>query len=356
MKTLYSLRRMNLLIMLFLTTVLSCSDKGPFNFSDNLGFTEDVVVEPIPMDEEVTYEILKNSILENKCLGCHNANRARGGINLSTYEATLEGESEQGKVVVPGRSSESTLFLEVFNGTMPPRTPLSESEIDLIKRWIDTGAKKGGDGDSSPPPVDTSKPDFKTMAVDYENLKKFILKDKCIGCHNPERAKGEVDLSSYSSIFGFSVYFSTITEPGMPEQSALYTEVFKGSMPPRTKLSHDEIDYIRRWILEGAIEKKVEVLPLSQLPATYSNLKERILQDKCIRCHNPDKARADVDLSEYSKLFDYSEYFSLITEAGNPEGSSLYTEVSSGNMPPRNPLSKEEVEFVKRWIQEGAKE
>ncbi len=346
--------------LLLLLLLSSCSDKGVFNFDDStLDGIDPIVVGPdvdidLNPDSEVSYDGLKAAVLETNCLGCHNSNRARGGIDLSSYESTLSATSESGKVVTVNDSSASTLYLEVFNGTMPPRSSLSEEQIALVKKWIDTGAKKSSA--MTPHPSEPVEPevDFKTLDVDYVNLKKFILQDKCLGCHKTDRAKAEVDLSTYETMFGMSFYFSTITEPGMPEQSALYTEVFKGNMPPRTKLSDDEIDYIRRWIAEGAIEEKPKLLPLSELKATYTNLFERVLKDQCIRCHNPDKARADVDLSSYSKMFDYSEYFSLVTKAGSPDDSALYTEVFKGNMPPRKKLSDEEIKFIRRWIAEGA--
>ncbi len=347
--------KLNLAALILLLLISSCSDKGTFNFDDgSLGDT-------FSLEDDVTYTEIKNKIIDAKCIGCHSAARARGGVDLSSYESILAAKGDSGKVVTPNQLEASTFYLEVFNGTMPPRTPLTEEEISLVKKWIETGVKNS-DGTPAPVSVVPGTPDapvgnsvdFKKLDVDYVNLYEYILKDKCINCHNPNRARAEVDLSSYDKMFGMSEYFSTITEPGMPEQSALYTEVFKGSMPPRTKLSADEIDYIKRWIAEGAVEVAPKVLPLSQTKATFANLSERILKDKCVRCHNPEKARADVDLSTYDKMFGYSEYFSVVTEAGNPEGSSLYTEVFKGNMPPRNPLSAEEIAFIKRWISEGA--
>lgn len=256
---LYSLQKLTLFLAL-MSVFYGCSDKGALNFDDgSLGIVKpigDASDVNIDLNSDVTYELLKSTVLESKCIGCHNDNRARGGVDLSTYEAVMSASTENGKVVVENDSASSTIYLEAFNGTMPPRTPLTEEEIALIKKWIDTGANKGGDIIVPSDPSDSIGPEvnFKTLDANYINLKKYILEDKCIGCHKKDRAKAEVDLSSYETIFGMSFYFSTITEPGMPEQSALYTEVFNGNMPPRKKLSDEEIEFIRRWIAEGAIE------------------------------------------------------------------------------------------------------
>lgn len=93
---------------------------------------------------------------------------------------------------------------------------------------------------------------------------------------------------------------------------------------------------------------------LAKEEATYANVTKFIFKDKCLRCHNQERARAGVDLSQYSTLFDWSDYFTVIVEKGDPDASGVYTEVARGGMPPRNPLSDEEVEFIKRWIEEGA--
>ena len=50
--------------------------------------------------------------------------------------------SEFGEVIVPGDPDESYLLESVVTGDMPEDgDPLSEDQIDLIRRWIIEGAK-----------------------------------------------------------------------------------------------------------------------------------------------------------------------------------------------------------------------
>lgn len=106
-------------------------------------------------------------------------------------------------------------------------------------------------------------------------------------------------------------------------------------------------------------QEALEGTNFSELEATYTNVRKYIFEDKCLGCHKTGRARAEVNLSEYKEIFGYSEYFQPIVTKGDPDASGVYTEVARGAMPPKkanNPLTEEEVEFIKRWIEEGALE
>src|SRR5437868_8070871 len=51
-------------------------------------------------------------IFESSCFRCHGEERHKGGLRLDSLEAALKG-GEDGKVVVPGKSKESPLILDV---------------------------------------------------------------------------------------------------------------------------------------------------------------------------------------------------------------------------------------------------
>jgi len=362
-----------LFIFTFLNFLSSCDDdKGILNFNDNLFRGRESIEEEEDLNLEgddlnlnpsvVTFNVVKSKIFDSKCLNCHGSKNPRAGVDLSTYESTLGGSTQNGKVVVANNAETSLLYLEVFNGDMPPKAPLTEEEISLIKDWINSGALNVVTDQSNetnnrvnpPAPVEPSGIDFKTLEVNYLNLDKYILKDKCVSCHSGEGARAGVDLSNYDSLFYYNEVFLKVTTEGDPEASLLYTEVLKGHMPPKNPLPASQVEYIRRWIEEGAIYEAPQVLPLADIEANYKNLSERILQEKCIGCHSGEDARAGVDLSRYESLFEYNDVFLKVTTKGDPEASLLYTEVFKGHMPPRKPLVSEEIAFIKRWIEEGA--
>ncbi len=81
-------------------------------------------------------------IFESKCNSCHNADRARGGLDLTNMNAILAGGSS-GESVISGDGAESYLYkliARVEKPYMPQREDkMPQAEIDLIKKWIDLG-------------------------------------------------------------------------------------------------------------------------------------------------------------------------------------------------------------------------
>lgn len=95
-----------------------------------------------------------DAIITGKCAtaGCHNDVSSAGaaGLDLSTWEACYKG-TNNGAVVIPRRADFSTLLYYtntdstkglVVQPTMPINsTPLSDAEYQILKSWIDAGAK-----------------------------------------------------------------------------------------------------------------------------------------------------------------------------------------------------------------------
>ncbi|HEV3342446.1 MAG TPA: DUF1549 domain-containing protein, partial [Pirellulales bacterium] len=84
-------------------------------------------------------------ILAKHCYECHGPDQQKSGLRLDTVAAAKEG-GYAGAALVPGKGGES-LLIAALTGTgdvtrMPEdRPPLSQQEIELIKAWIDQGAK-----------------------------------------------------------------------------------------------------------------------------------------------------------------------------------------------------------------------
>jgi hypothetical protein len=91
-------------------------------------------------------------ILRRHCLKCHGDDKQEADINLQGYSSLLKGGSA-GKIVEAGRSSQSLLFQAITNSDaearMPPNSPsLSKENIELIRRWIDSGLRETATGKS----------------------------------------------------------------------------------------------------------------------------------------------------------------------------------------------------------------
>lgn len=85
-------------------------------------------------------------ILESNCYRCHGPDKQESDFRLDSPKGLAKG-GKVGKAIVPGKSGESHLIQAITGMSddivaMPPEdSPLSKEQIDLLKRWIDEGAK-----------------------------------------------------------------------------------------------------------------------------------------------------------------------------------------------------------------------
>jgi hypothetical protein len=85
------------------------------------------------------------TLLETKCLECHNPAKVKGKLLMDTL-ANLTKGGENGPAVVPGQVDKSEMIKRISlakgdDDIMPPKNgPLSAAEIDVLKRWVAEGA------------------------------------------------------------------------------------------------------------------------------------------------------------------------------------------------------------------------
>src|SRR5436853_5832136 len=93
--------------------------------------------------KKITYQDDLLPVLRNSCLYCHNPDKKKAGLDLSTYAATLAG-SDNGKVVKPGDPSGSPLLKTLTHEAepfMPQKADkLPDAQIAMFRTWVATGA------------------------------------------------------------------------------------------------------------------------------------------------------------------------------------------------------------------------
>ncbi len=140
--------------------------------------------------EKVTFDDHVLPILQNACNNCHNPDKKKAGLDLSSYAGSMQG-SDGGKVVLPGDAAAS-LLLKCVKGTeepvMPPKGDrLSANDIAIIEKWIALRApesltSKGAPvannvaaaavsltRPSGPPPMPGNLPKAPVLAADRSN-------------------------------------------------------------------------------------------------------------------------------------------------------------------------------------------
>jgi mono/diheme cytochrome c family protein len=82
-------------------------------------------------------------ILMGNCNGCHSPEKKKGGLDMTSYGALMNGGKE-GKEIVAGEPAKSVLITQVSGKepAMPAKgEPLTEKQIALLAKWIEEGAK-----------------------------------------------------------------------------------------------------------------------------------------------------------------------------------------------------------------------
>src|SRR3954469_4520548 len=96
-----------------------------------------------PGAPKVTYQDNVLPIFRNACLNCHNPDKKKGGLDISSYSAAMAGSDSQ-KVIIPGDPDASVLYKLVTHADepkMPQKADkLPQKDLDLIKQWIAGGA------------------------------------------------------------------------------------------------------------------------------------------------------------------------------------------------------------------------
>src|SRR6187431_670342 len=96
----------------------------------------------------VDYNTEVKPIFNKKCITCHGGVKREGGFSLLFRKDALE-KNESGNVaIVPGDAAHSEMIRRILSNDPEERMPhkgqpLSESEITILKNWIDQGAEWG---------------------------------------------------------------------------------------------------------------------------------------------------------------------------------------------------------------------
>lgn len=88
--------------------------------------------EPSPLSQRV------RPILA-RCVQCHGGDEPAGELDLSTREGALRG-GDSGASLAPSDAGRSLLFRKLTAKKMPPKAPLPDDQIALVREWINAGA------------------------------------------------------------------------------------------------------------------------------------------------------------------------------------------------------------------------
>ena len=217
-----------------------------------------------------------------------------------------------------------------------------------------------------------------TLSPEFHRDIQPILVEACAACHGPSEATRQVDLRLDTPDF-----IGSVVVPGDAEGSLLFqrltTDEPIGRMPPSASgqsLSADQIELVRLWINSGAAlgTEAADAGATSVATRTVDFAREvrPILSENCFTCHGPDGESRQrglrLDVAE-GPFADRGEFGGPVIIRGNAADSLLFHRVTAADlsfrmpyrrglasavMPGGDPLTDEEIETLRLWVDQGA--
>ena len=211
-------------------------------------------------------------ILTARCGGCH-VTKSSGMFSMATYNALMKG-SAAGLVIFKGDGKGSVLMEKIDDAEMPPSgQKLPANEIEVLRKWINEGAKFDGadmttnitmltaGGTPVPAPM-PAKPPMVAQATGKETVSFSkdlapILAETCMGCHGTQQPRENFSVSNFERLLKGGDAGVNIL-PGKSADSLLIKKL-KGTAADgqRMPLNQPALDpaiiaKFEKWIDEGA--------------------------------------------------------------------------------------------------------
>jgi hypothetical protein len=162
--------------------------------------------------------------------GCHDAISHKEGVILTDYTHIRAYSSTT-------NPTGSTLYRSIVTGYMPPKGPLTSTQMASILKWMQQGAKNNSCVASG---------NCVATNVSFANTVLPTLRTNCTGCHSGTTPSAGIDLNSYATV---KVQAANGKLVGSISHAAGYI-----AMPSATvSISACEISQIKAWVTEGTL-------------------------------------------------------------------------------------------------------
>jgi hypothetical protein len=202
----------------------------------------------------LTFEKDVRPIFTKSCIGCHGAAMQMGDLDLRTPASILTGGKSKVPALVKGSAEKSLLYQKIADKSMPfGDTKLSDAEAQVIRGWIEGGAKSADAGNVADSKTDPSShwafqapvrpaiPTVKKKAWVRTSVDAFILAElEKKGIRPPQPAD--------STTLARRAYFDLIGLPPTPEdRKAFLADKGPDAFAKLTKNLLARSEYGERW-------------------------------------------------------------------------------------------------------------
>jgi mono/diheme cytochrome c family protein len=196
--------------------------------------------------------------------------------------------------------------------------------------------------------------------IDFAKDIRPILEKNCFECHGADKQKAKLRFDTEKFLSD-----EMIVAAKDASKSELFIRIslppgHDDIMPPEgDPLPKEQIDLIRDWINQGAAWSEAPALAETPGKVNFSTDIAPILQQTCVECHGPDKARGKLRLDAQEFVLKGDSDHDVILP-GNPDASELIRRVTlpaddDDVMPPKgDSLTAAQIELLRKWISEGA--
>jgi cytochrome c553 len=307
---------------------------------------------------KLNYAYVQGKILIPYCMVCHGT---AGDISVESLDQIRANSSKIMHAVAVDRSMPL--------GNLGKK--ITEDDRSVLYNWLLQGAPEGTD--PAPSPFNINYPPLSSddqQKLNYPYIRDNILIPKCVSCHG---TSGHISLDNLASVQKSTkriIYSVFSVAPTMPPFGVLkpgwnpVTQPTPDPLPAHRAFTDSELHIFYAWLTAGAPAGTLVDPP--PIRPTYEDINQRIFQVRCMDCHDPSsKLGKNHPLTKEGLLNPQDD----AVKPGHPETSSLFLSLEQKGtdpdtdpapMPPAKkgyaPLKPEELQAVKDWILNGAKD
>ena len=202
----------------------------------------------------------------------------------------------------------------------------------------------GGNNPGDTTEIHTCDPD----TVYFRNDVLPLLLSNCTtsGCHDQETAQKGVVLIDYASVIS-----TGDIKPGDPDGSEIFEKITETDPdkrmppPPNTALTPDQINIIKTWIEQGALNNSCDS-GCDTTNVTFSGTVWPTLENNCVGCHSGNTPSGGILLTNYNEVV-------AIAVNGKLQGAINHQPNFSPMPKNGNKLSDCSIREIEIWIENG---
>lgn len=182
--------------------------------------------------------------------------------------------------------------------------------------------------------------------VYFVNTIKPLINNSCAttDCHDANTAEHGIVLDTYANII-----ISAEVKAFKPYDSKLYeviTDEGDDLMPPNKPFSSDQINLIKVWIEQGALNNSCVDGVCNTENMSFTTNIWPTLNNNCTSCHSGSSPSGGINIENYNDVKVLVDNSSLVNVLNNKNGAPL--------MPKNGKLDECSIDKIEQWINDGA--